>query len=64
MRLWSLPPTYLDTPGLNGLWKEALLATRRLWAGGGSYYNPHPELARFKAHHEPLRLQLGQDCLA
>jgi len=53
MRLWSLHPKYLDTPGLNGLWKEACLAKSRLRARTGGYYN-HPELDRFKAYPEPL----------
>lgn len=53
MRLWSLHPKYLDTSGLNGLWKEACLAQSRLIAKGGGYYN-HPELDRFKAHPRPL----------
>ena len=52
MRLWSIHPKYMDTPGLNGLWKEALLA-KRVLEGQTKGYKNHPQLNRFKAQDSP-----------
>jgi hypothetical protein len=47
MRLWSIHPKYLDTKGLVGLWREALLAKHVLENKTKGYKN-HPQLIRFK----------------
>ena len=48
MRLWSLHPKYLDTAGLNGLWREACMARNALEEGKDHGYYEHPQLDRFK----------------
>jgi len=52
VRIWSLHPKYLDTPGLVALWREALLA-KHVLEGKTKGYKNHPQLARFKASFEP-----------
>jgi hypothetical protein len=46
MRLWSIHPRYLDTKGILGLWREALLAQKVLLGATIGYKN-HPQLERF-----------------
>ncbi len=53
MRLWTLHPKYLDAKGLVALWREALLAQKVL-QGKTKGYRHHPQLARFKAHENPV----------
>lgn len=53
MRIWSLHPRHLDAKGLVALWREALLAQKVLRGETRGYRN-HPQLARFKAHPDPL----------
>lgn len=53
MRLWSLHPQYLDAKGLVALWREALLA-RAVLRGETRGYQHHPQLARFRAHPQPV----------
>ena len=53
MRLWTIHPRYLDAKGLVAAWREALLAQKVL-AGGTRGYRNHPQLARFRAHREPV----------
>jgi hypothetical protein len=53
MRLWTLHPRYLDTKGLLGLWREALLAQAVL-AGNTQGYTRHPQLERFRREQDPL----------
>lgn len=53
MRLWSLHPRYLDRKGLLAVWREGLLA-RAVLMGQTKGYRNHPQLARFKAHVDPL----------
>jgi Pyrimidine dimer DNA glycosylase len=53
MRLWSLHPQYLDAQGLVALWREALLA-RAVIRGKTRGYQHHPQLARFRAHPQPI----------
>lgn len=53
MRLWTLHPRWLDAQGLVALWREALLAQKVL-AGETRGYRQHPQLARFRAHREPV----------
>lgn len=53
MRLWSLHPKYLDSPGLVALWRETLLAQEVL-CGNTAGYRHHPQLERFKATNDPL----------
>lgn len=53
MRLWSLHPKYLDTKGLLGLWREALLAQKVLLGETKGYKN-HPQLIRFKNREDPI----------
>src|SRR5678815_5750309 len=52
MRLWSLPPRYLDAAGLVALWREALLA-RAVLRGKTRGYRHHPQLDRFREHGSP-----------
>ncbi len=52
MRLWTIHPKYLDTQGLTGLWREALLAQAVL-AGSTRGYRSHPQLIRFKSQPDP-----------
>lgn len=53
MRLWSLHPRYLDTPGLVALWREALLAQAVL-RGRTRGYRHHPQLQRFRGSGAPV----------
>jgi hypothetical protein len=53
MRLWTVHPRYLDSKGLVGAWREALLAQKVL-AGETRGYWHHPQLARFRAQRGPL----------
>lgn len=54
MRLWSISPEYLDTKGLLGLWREALLA-KKVLEGKTKGYKYHPQLYRFKNYENPLK---------
>ncbi len=47
MRLWSIHPKYLDSKGLSGLWREALLA-KKVLEGKTEKYKNHPQMNRFK----------------
>jgi hypothetical protein len=47
MRLWTVHPKYLDSPGLVALWREALLA-RAVLRGVTRGYRHHPQLIRFR----------------
>lgn len=53
MRIWSLPPEYLDSKGLVALWRETLLAQKVL-EGSTSGYRNHPQLDHFKQKDQPL----------
>lgn len=53
MRLWSLHPEQLDARGLTAQWREGLLA-KRVLEGKTLGYRNHPQLARFKAHPDPI----------
>ena len=53
MRLWSINPSYLDAAGLVALWREGLLAQKVL-LGQTRGYRAHPQLARFRAHPDPV----------
>ena len=53
MRLWTIHPRYLDGKGLVAAWREGLLAQKVL-RGETRGYTRHPELARFRAHSDPL----------
>lgn len=53
VRLWTLHPKYLDSPGLTGLWREALL-TRAVLAGETEGCTNHPKLDRFGETENPL----------
>ncbi len=53
MRLWSIHFGYLDTNGLSGLWREALLA-KKVLEGNTVGYKNHPQLRRFKDSVQPL----------
>ncbi|MBO0979425.1 pyrimidine dimer DNA glycosylase/endonuclease V [Microbacterium sp. SD291] len=55
MRIWSLHPAYLDRQGLVACWRETLLAQAVL-AGRTRGYLNHPQLERFRAAPEPLRV--------
>jgi hypothetical protein len=46
-------PKYLDTKGLLGLWREALLAQAVL-SGDTRGYTRHPQLERFRLTQDPL----------
>lgn len=54
MRLWSLHPKYLDRIGLVALWRESLLAQSVL-RGHSTGYRNHPQLIRFRNHHQSER---------
>lgn len=54
MRLWSIHPKYLDTQGLLGVWREALLAKKVLQNRTNGYKN-HPQLIRFKNQPSPVK---------
>jgi hypothetical protein len=47
LRLWSINPTYLDSQGLNAVWREGLLAQSVLQGKTKGWKN-HPQLERFK----------------
>lgn len=53
MRIWSIHPQHLDAKGLVALWRETLLAQKVLLGETKGYRN-HPQLKRFKDHHDPL----------
>lgn len=53
MRLWSLDPSYLDSKGLGGVWREALLAQAVLLGKTIGWRN-HSHLHRFKTHEQPV----------
>ncbi|MFD5225873.1 pyrimidine dimer DNA glycosylase/endonuclease V [Microbacterium sp. NPDC058342] len=55
MRLWSVHPHQLDRAALIACWREALLAQAVL-AGRTRGYQRHPQLERFRAGAEPVRL--------
>lgn len=52
MRLWTVHPKYLDSRGLCGLWREALLAQAVLHDRTRGYKH-HPQLRRFREHPDP-----------
>lgn len=47
--MWSVHPSYLDAAGLNGAWREGLLAKAVLEGRTKSYKN-HPQLIRFRGN--------------
>ena len=53
MRLWSLNPRYLDSKGLNGVWREGLLAQAVLLGKTKGWKN-HSHILRFKKHERPV----------
>lgn len=53
MRLWSIHPSYLDSRGLCGLWREALLSQNALM-GKTKGYKHHPQLQRFQKSDFPV----------
>jgi len=53
VRLWSVNPCYLDTQGLTGLWREALLAQKVLQGLTKGYKN-HSQLIRIRATNDSL----------
>ena len=53
MRLWSLHPSYLDSKGLNAVWREGLLAQAVL-LGRTTAWKKHSQLLRFQNHEEPI----------
>ena len=53
VRLWSLNPTYLDSQGLNAVWREGLLAQSVL-GGKTKGWKYHPQLDRFKNTQNPM----------
>ena len=55
MRLWSLHPKYLDCRGLVAVWREGLLA-KKVLEGRTRGYKNHPQLIRFKASKDTIRL--------
>lgn len=55
MRIWSLHPSFLDSKGLVALWRETLLA-RKVLLGMTKGYRHHPQLDRFKASDDPVRM--------
>ncbi|MEM4330672.1 MAG: pyrimidine dimer DNA glycosylase/endonuclease V [Candidatus Pacearchaeota archaeon] len=55
MRLWSIHPSYLDTKGLVGLWRESLLA-KKVLEGKTKGYKFHPQLRRFKEVKSPVKI--------
>lgn len=52
MRLWSVHPRYLDSPGLVGLWREALLA-QGIVSGRTTAYRNHPQARRVLEQPDP-----------
>jgi hypothetical protein len=61
MRLWSIAPHYLDAKGLVALWRETLLAQAVLHGRTKGYKN-HPQLTRFRDHHDLLEKYLRLIC--
>jgi hypothetical protein len=55
MRLWTVHPKYLDSKGLVAVWREGLLAQKVL-LGETRGYRHHPQLERFRAHPNPVRM--------
>ena len=55
MRLWTLHPRYLDGKGLVAAWREGLLAQKVL-RGETRGYTRHPQLERFRAQPEPVKV--------
>ena len=55
MRLWTIHPRHLDAKGLVAAWREGLLAQKVL-RGETRGYTRHPQLARFQAQPEPLKV--------
>jgi hypothetical protein len=53
MRLWTVHPRHLDRQGLVAAWREGLLAQKVL-RGETRGYTRHPQLARFRAHPDPV----------
>ena len=53
LRLWSLHPSYLDSKGLNAVWREGLLAQAVLLGRTIAWKN-HSHLQRFRNHEEPI----------
>jgi len=53
MRLWSINPSYLDSKGLGGVWREGLLAQAVLLGKTKSWKN-HSHILRFKNHEKPV----------
>jgi len=52
LRLWSLHPSYLDSTGLNAVWREGLLAQAVL-LGRTTARRNHSQLHRFQNHEKP-----------
>ena len=51
MKLWTFHPRYLDTCGLTGLWREAIMAQNiliKLMQGKLVGYTNHPELNKIR----------------
>lgn len=53
MRIWSIHPSYLDSAGINGCWRESLLAQKILNGHNFSYKN-HSQMKRFYSDRESL----------
>lgn len=53
MRIWSIHPLQLDRQALIACWRETLLAQAVL-TGRTAGYRHHPQLARFRAAHDPV----------
>ncbi|MDO5727380.1 MAG: pyrimidine dimer DNA glycosylase/endonuclease V [Bowdeniella nasicola] len=58
MRLWSVHPAVLDRRALVACWRESLLAQAVLRGATRGYRN-HPQLERWRAHHQPLAVLGG-----
>jgi hypothetical protein len=57
MRLWSLHPSYLDTQGLNGLWKEGCQALSVFGTDKG--YSKHSQLERWDNREQLYKYMLA-----
>ena len=53
MRLWTMHPRFLDTKGLQAVWREGLLAQTVLQNQTAGDRN-HPLLKRFRAAQDPV----------